>query len=138
LKDFKVLIAEDTSITAADLTQIIEKLGLSVLSVVKTGEEVIECVKKQKPDLILMDIMLQGYYTGIETAEIIHRKYKIPHIFITALNDDETFLQANMTRPSAYILKPFNEAEIQKAIKHTFSGKKVPAKTGKFIPVSGL
>jgi two-component system, response regulator PdtaR len=119
----KVLITEDKSITALDLKNTIEHLGFSVISIVKSGEEALIKIEEDKPDLVFMDIMLKGYYTGIETAEIIRRKYKIPLIFITALNDDETYLRASMTNPLAIITKPYSEALLMKAVKKLASKK---------------
>jgi CheY-like chemotaxis protein len=117
----KVLITEDKAITALDLKHVIEELGLYVTSIAKSGEEALIKIKEDKPDLILMDIMLKGRLTGIDTAEIINRLYKIPIIYITALNDDETFLSASRTKPSAIIIKPFTVSLVKKAIGQAIS-----------------
>jgi CheY-like chemotaxis protein len=127
----KILIAEDKSITALDLKDFLEKKGFKVTSIVKTGEEALIKIKEDKPDLILMDIMLKGYYTGIETAEIIRRKFKIPLIYLTALNDDETYLKAYMTKPAAFIIKPYIESQLLRAIEGIFNRKKSSSLTTK-------
>lgn len=116
MKKLKVLIAEDKAITALDLSNILQHMGYHVSGIVRTGEEAIIKINEDKPDIIFMDIMLNGYYTGIETAGIIKRKHNIPHIYITALNDDETFLKAYSTNPMAIIVKPFTEYSLKKAL----------------------
>jgi CheY-like chemotaxis protein len=116
----KVLITEDKMITALDLKNVVEELGLHVTSIAKSGEEALKQIKTAKPDLVLMDILLKGNLTGIETAEKIKRDYDIPIIYITALNDDETFISAALTKPSAIIIKPFTEALMRKAIRKVF------------------
>jgi two-component system, response regulator PdtaR len=122
-KKIKVLITEDKSITALDLKNMIENMGLIVTSIVKSGEEALRRIKEEEPDLILMDIMLKGYYSGIETAEIIKREYNIPLIYITALNDDETFLRAFETNPTAIIIKPFTDVSLREALKKVLKSK---------------
>jgi CheY-like chemotaxis protein len=113
------------SITAMDLKRIILGMGHEVSGIVKSGEEALATVSTNKPDLILMDVMLKGYYTGIETTEMIRKNYDVPIIYITALYDDETFLKATMTKPNAIIIKPFTETEISEAIKKVVKTSKV-------------
>jgi DNA-binding NarL/FixJ family response regulator len=120
----KVLIAEDKTITALNLKELVESLDCEVVGIVKTGEEVIEKITSATPDLILMDIMLKGYYTGIEAAEILKRDHDIPLIYITALTDDETYLRAYMTGPAAIIIKPFTEQILTRIIRETLSGQR--------------
>ena len=64
-----------------------------------------------------MDIMLQGEIDGIETAKIINKLYKIPHIYLTGLYDNTTWERSKTSQPSDYIRKPFDETEIKNAIK---------------------
>ena len=67
---------------------------------------------KHKPDMILMDIKLKSKKDGIETADEIFRKYKIPVIYLTAYSDEDTLERAKRTQPYGYIIKPFEEKEI--------------------------
>ena len=73
-----------------------------------------------------MDIMLKGDIDGIETAKIINKLYKIPHIYLTGLQDNKTLELSKTSQPSNYINKPFNEKEITQAIQQAtkLSGKK--------------
>ncbi|RPI73122.1 MAG: response regulator, partial [Ignavibacteriales bacterium] len=76
----------------------------------------IEEAEKELPDVVIMDIMLEGYMSGIEAAEKISNGLNIPVIFLTALNDDETFLSAAETKPYGFISKPFKHEQIEEAL----------------------
>jgi CheY-like chemotaxis protein len=123
--DIKVLIAEDVMITAKDLSNTLRNLGCETCCIVKTGEEAVEKALKTTPDLIFMDIMLKGFLTGIEAAEQIKKEKDIPLVFLTALNDDETFLKAYNISPLAILSKPFQEKTLIKILKSIVHIKKV-------------
>jgi class 3 adenylate cyclase len=112
----KILIAEDENIIAKDISNTLEKLGYQVLGSVRTGNEVIEKCKELNPDLVLMDIILEGNMNGIEAAEIIMTSFTIPVIYLTALADNETLQCAKITEPFGYILKPFDERTLHSSI----------------------
>jgi CheY-like chemotaxis protein len=80
----KILIVEDERIIAEDIRKCVLNCNYDVIGIVPTGQDTLLIVKEQKPDLILMDIMLEGKLDGIETAEKIISKYDIPVIYITA------------------------------------------------------
>lgn len=105
----KILIIEDDKTSAALLEVILKKSGYKVLEKIAEGEEAIKKISKLKPDIILMDIFLNGNLTGIETAKIIHDKYKIPIIYLTCAIDENIMKEAKKTDPYGYILKPYNE-----------------------------
>ncbi len=112
----KILIAEDEYIVAMDLKKILEKIGYEVTSFVNNGADVIQKSGSEKPDLILMDIMLRGVMSGIEAAEIIKSKYDVPIVYLTALTDKQTIDKAKITEPGGYLLKPFDERGLRSAI----------------------
>ena len=114
----KILIAEDENIVALNIKKTLELLGYQISAVVKSGEEAIKHVEKNKPDLILMDIMLKGLTDGIETAEIITKNFNIPIVFLTALSDEKTIDRAAFTKPYGYLLKPFTNKEMYTAIEN--------------------
>ncbi len=116
----KILIAENEKIIAIDIKNILHRIGCDVLDIVSSGEEVIRKVKEAKPDLILMDISLDGALDGIETAEVISSDYDIPVIYLTAFNDRETLQRARITEPYGYLVKPFDSREIEIAIDMAF------------------
>ncbi|HVO74179.1 MAG TPA: adenylate/guanylate cyclase domain-containing protein [Ignavibacteriaceae bacterium] len=115
-KNIDLLIAEDENIIAKDISRVARKLGYRVADFVKSGEEVIRKAEEIKPDLILMDIMLQGDINGIQAAERIKNSVDVPIVFLTALADEETLQQAKITEPFGYILKPFDERTLHSSI----------------------
>jgi DNA-binding LytR/AlgR family response regulator len=73
-------------------------------------------VRLERPDIVLMDIMLKGEMNGIETAEIIRTELAIPVIFLTAYADESTLAKAKITEPYGYIIKPFKEIDLHTSI----------------------
>ncbi len=104
----KILIVEDDRVDALALRKMIEKCGDVIISSVDSGEDAIEKAGTMKPDIVLMDITLNGELDGVEAAGIISSKHSIPHIYITSGTDDATFERAKETMPSGFIIKPFN------------------------------
>ena len=111
-----VMIVEDESIVAMDIQCKLEGLGYSVTAVVQSGEEAIQMAEQVKPDLILMDINLQGEMDGIAAASKILDHADIPVVYLTALRDADTVQRAKRTEPFGYVIKPFNEQELYAAI----------------------
>jgi CheY-like chemotaxis protein len=112
----RILVAEDEAIVAKDIQQSLESLGYSVPALTTTGEETIQKAQEIKPDLIMMDILLKGHLNGIEAAEKIKNLSNTPIIFLTAYADDKTIHQAKLTKPSAYLVKPFEEKDLKASI----------------------
>lgn len=115
-KKTRLLIVEDERIVAMDLRHRLERFGYEVVDMVASGKAAMEAVEAHHPDMVLMDIRIQGDMDGIETAGLLHKKYDIPHIYLTAHRDGETISRAKHTEPFGYLLKPFNDREIQTTI----------------------
>ena len=112
----KILIVEDESIVAKDIQNSLKNLGYNVPTIVASGEKAIKEVEDNKPDLVLMDIILKGDMDGIEAANIIRENFNIPVIFLTANADDKTVSKARIAEPYGYVIKPFREKELQTTI----------------------
>jgi CheY-like chemotaxis protein len=108
----QILIVEDELIVAEDLKLTLNNLGYDVIAIASTGEDAIEITKSKHPDLILMDIMLEGQIDGITTTERIHALLDIPVIYVTAYADDKLLQRVKQTTPFGYIVKPFNDREV--------------------------
>jgi diguanylate cyclase (GGDEF)-like protein/PAS domain S-box-containing protein len=108
----RILIVEDETIVALDIEQRLQAMGYTVLDMVVSGEQAIQKAESLRPDLILMDIKLKGNMDGIQAAEIIHKSSAIPVIFLTAFADGPTLKRARITGAFGYILKPFEEREL--------------------------
>ena len=109
----KILITEDEGIVAADIEDRLRTLGYQVVGTCSSGAEALSMVEETKPDLVMMDIMIQGDMDGIETGAIIRSKFQLPVIYLTAYSDDATFQRAKITEPFGYLLKPFEEKELR-------------------------
>ncbi len=116
MEKVKALIVEDEIFVARDLQMHLEKMGYMVASMVPSGEQAIQEIENELPDLVLMDIVLQEGMDGIETAEIIHSRFDIPVIFLTAHGDRAIFERAKKTEPFGFVTKPFQEEDLRKVI----------------------
>jgi PAS domain S-box-containing protein len=103
------MVVEDELIVAEDLQHWLTALGYSVRERAATGAEAIRRCEVDRPDLVLMDIMLAGPMDGIEAAEQIRTKFDIPVVYLTASSDEGTLSRAKVTEPFGYILKPYDE-----------------------------
>src|SRR4029453_6704516 len=108
----RMLIVEDERIVAMDLQGRLNSMGYEVVGHAVSGEEAIQKAEALRPDMILMDIMLDGELDGIQAAEIIRSRFTIPVIYLTAYADSATLERAKITEPFGYILKPFEEREL--------------------------
>jgi DNA-binding NarL/FixJ family response regulator len=112
----KILIVEDEVVIALRLQKRLSSMGFDITGVAYSGEEAVEKAKSLRPDLILMDIMLQGKMDGIVAAKIINAELDIPVVFLTAFSEDNIIEGAKHAEPYGFILKPFQDREIKAAI----------------------
>jgi DNA-binding LytR/AlgR family response regulator len=126
----KILVVEDEMIIGAKISMQLSALGYEVTGILPRGEEVLNHLKENKPDIIILDIHLKGKIDGIETAALVQKNFQIPVIYLTANADDATFNRAKTTRPAAFISKPFKNLDLQRAIELTI-GRMAEAETGK-------
>lgn len=132
----KVLIIEDEQLIATDIQDIIKSYGYEVAGIFSKGEEVLENYNTINPDIILMDIMLDGELDGIETGLKIRSIDDVPIIYLTALADRKTIEATKEVTPYGYILKPFEAKELFAAIEMALvkfeSDKKLSEKNAQF------
>lgn len=121
MKPTRILVVEDEGVIGRDVQNTLVQLGYVVPDVARTGEEALELVRRIEPDLVLMDIRLGGDLDGIETAARIKADHGAPVIFLTALADRETIARAKKTEPYGYLLKPFNDRELQSTVEMAVS-----------------
>lgn len=111
-----VLIVEDEAIIALSLQIKLEAMGYAAPTYVPSGEAALQAISEHRPDIVLMDILLAGQLTGIETATQIQTAYDIPVIYITAHPQESLMQQAKTTNPVGYLLKPFRDQDLRAAI----------------------
>ncbi len=116
----KILIVEDDEVTAMNLKLSLEKHGYEIVSIADTLVQAQNKIKIYAPNIILVDISLQKSNDGIELADYIRKKHRLPFIFLTAHTDNDIIQQAKLTQPYGYIVKPFDpeglNATIQMAL----------------------
>jgi signal transduction histidine kinase len=114
-----ILIVEDEAIVAADLAAKLRQLGYHIAGTTATGEEAVTLARERGPSLVLMDIRLAGAMDGPESAAAIRRECDVPVVFLTAHADRDTIERAGQAEAYGYVLKPFDERELETQIEMT-------------------
>jgi len=112
MNSVKILVVENEQIVAEDIKFRLQRLGYAVSGTALSGQEAVKKAEEIYPDLVLMDIVLEGKMDGIEAASIISSRFNIPVVYLTAYADDKTLERAKITEPFGYILKPFEDREL--------------------------
>jgi PAS domain S-box-containing protein len=112
----RILIVEDERIVARDIQTQLTRLGYAVVGTTRFGEQAVQLATELNPDLVLMDIRLEGAVDGIAAAQEIRNRLQVPVVYLTAYADEETLQRARVTEPFGYILKPFEERELRTVI----------------------
>jgi diguanylate cyclase (GGDEF)-like protein/PAS domain S-box-containing protein len=111
-----IVVVEDERIVALDLSQRLAEMGYRVLGTAARGEDALRAVASLRPDLVLMDIDIEGSIDGIEAACRIRETSRTPVVFLTAYAEDETLARAQASRPYGYLIKPYESRELHAAI----------------------
>lgn len=110
-----VLIVEDELIIAMMMEKMIQNLGHEVLAKVTKGEDAIQAARNHNPDIILMDIRLQGEMDGIEAMSEIRQDSEVPVIFVTG-NSDETYRKrVEESNPLDFLTKPITISDLSRS-----------------------
>ena len=112
----RVMVVEDERIVAFDLQQQLLGLGYEVSAIASSGDEALRKIDMMQPDLVLMDIRIEGPMDGIATAAELEKRSSVPVVYLTAHSEDTTLERARKTRPYGYLLKPFTEREMHATI----------------------
>jgi len=115
MDNIKILVVEDDLSLALEIEMMIADLGYFYMGNFTNSEDAINKITTDKPDLIIMDINIQGEKNGIDIAKEISSE-KIPLIFITAYKNKNYFNQAKLTTPAAYLLKPLQMLSLQNTV----------------------
>lgn len=108
----RLLVVEDEAIVMADVSFRLKKMNYEVVATATCGEEALLLAEQFRPDLVLMDIHLQGQMDGITAARELRARFQIPVVFLTAYSEESTFQRAKAVGPLGYILKPFSDREL--------------------------
>jgi PAS domain S-box-containing protein len=111
-----ILVVEDERIVACDIEESLLALGYDVVGTASSADECWTAVARRRPDLVLMDVRIQGEMDGIETARRLRASYDIPVVYLTAYADERSIERACETAPHGYVLKPFRSGELRSAV----------------------
>lgn len=120
----RIMIVEDERIVALDLKLNLESLGYQVVAVASSGEQALAEAARQMPDLILMDINLEGSMDGTEAARAIRTGMQIPVVFLTAYTEDRILERAEASVPYGYLVKPVEGRELQATVRMALARRK--------------
>src|SRR5450432_584157 len=107
----KILIVEDQFIEANNLQMILERAGYSVCSIARSVPIALKIIEKEEPDLVLLDIHLQGPLTGIDLAKDLRQK-NIAFVYLSANSNRQILDAAKLTKPYGFLVKPFRERDV--------------------------
>jgi CheY-like chemotaxis protein len=119
----RVLIVEDERLIAIDLQRRLARLGYAVVALAASGVEAIQKALALHPDVVLMDIRLQGAMDGIEAAQQIQASVEIPVVFMTAYVDEDTRQRVRAASPWGYLHKPFTPQQVQSTLQQVLTGQ---------------
>ena len=116
MSEIRVLIIEDNPLIAADIEQCLNNINFIVSGTAYNFFDALSQLEKNTPDVVLMDINLGDEKDGIDIGKIINEKYFLPFVYLTSNSDRATIERAKITRPSGYIIKPFDEKDLLAAL----------------------
>lgn len=119
----QILIVEDVAMIAEFMELVLYRHGYQVTGIATSGEEAIDIARTSQPDLVLMDIKLQGYVDGIEAARKIRSTCNVPVIFVSAYTEPEMINKALATGASGYIIKPFRGKDLISVLERVLAGE---------------
>ncbi len=117
----KVLIVEDEALIAEEISECLTENDFEVTEIVATSHGALKSIKENRPDVILMDISIKGEENGIGLSKRILQTDNYPIVFLTSNTQTGIVKEASELKPSAFLLKPFNEKELPIAIELAFS-----------------
>lgn len=109
----RFLIVEDSCLTATALRHQMRKLGHAVVGVASSGCEAVSLARELQPDLVLMDIELEGTMDGIDVARTLQEDGNAGIVYLSASAEPEILDRAKLTEPYGYVLKPYEERELR-------------------------
>jgi DNA-binding LytR/AlgR family response regulator len=111
-----ILVVEDQLVVAKSIAAMVVDHGMEVIGICKSGEEAVKFAEKRMPDIVIMDIKLQGKMDGIKAAAAIREMHRVPLIYLSDYTDYVTVKKAKATRPVNFLAKPFTESDLLRAI----------------------
>jgi PAS domain S-box-containing protein len=121
----KILVVDDEGLVAREIAESLEELGYRVPGTAATADEAMELARRSEPDLVLLDIRIQGPRDGIETAHSLREKLGVPVVYLTACTDAETLRRATSSQPYAYLIKPVKPIDLRSTVEVALSRARI-------------
>ncbi|MBT3368086.1 MAG: response regulator, partial [Nitrospina sp.] len=121
----RILVVEDDGVVARDIQNSLKNMGFEVCAIVPSGQKALQKAREDSPDLVLMDIKLKGDMNGTEAAGQIRAQFDIPVVYLTAYADEDILDRAKITEPFGYIVKPFEDRELNAVVKMALYKRKM-------------
>jgi len=113
----RVIIVEDEALIADHLAMLLEQLGYDVQTIVDNADDLFAALENETPDIILLDIQIQGHLDGVDITHVLNSRYEIPFVFISSNTDDKTLQRVKHTQPAGFISKPFKPEQLRSVLK---------------------
>jgi len=120
----RIVIVEDDPDISTLLAALVQKYGYHFCGAADNGADAINLIKNTTPDIVFIDIVLQGSMDGVQLAQYINKKFGIPFIYITGYSEENLIEKVIHTSPAAFILKPFKGEEIRVAVEIIMNRRK--------------
>ena len=121
-----VLLVEDEALVALDIRRTLHRFGYTVCATAATADDAVRIAAAMRPDMVLMDIRLQGERDGISAAAEIRQHLGLPIVYITAYADPQTRARAAATGPSGFVSKPFSAEILKRAVDQALADRLRP------------
>jgi DNA-binding LytR/AlgR family response regulator len=121
MKPLTIGVVENDLLIAESIIVTLQQIGYHTTQPARNYDEALEMIDAEAPDLLLIDIMLDGKLDGIHLAETLNRDYGLPFLFLTANSDAATVNRAKDVKPYAYLVKPFTGNDLYSSIEIAFS-----------------
>ncbi|HXH19309.1 MAG TPA: response regulator, partial [Chitinophagales bacterium] len=121
MKHLNIGIVEDDLLIAESLVMALKQIGYHPILPVRSYHDALKMIEAESPELLILDITLEGKQDGIELGTKVNKDYGIPFIFLTAYSDVATIERAKKANPYAYLVKPFNENDLFSSIEIAFN-----------------
>ncbi len=112
----KNMIVEDEALSVLSLRMVLQNLGYKVVEAASSGEKALDIIRRERPDVVLMDVLLAGEMTGIETAIRMRQWHDAPVVFMTGYRDQETLEGLGRIERATCLFKPFAPEDIARAV----------------------
>ena len=131
MSEIKVLVVEDDPLIAEDIRQALTNVDYEVIAVAHSRAEALAALARETPDIVLLDINLDGQLDGFAIAQHLNDACHLPFIYLTSYANKTIVDQAKYTRPMGYLLKPFDEGDLYSSIEialYNFAQREKPSK----------